>query len=493
MDEGSRGTGQRFQVRLWDLAVVVVGSAFVLDAARRSRVAWGGGLPDLAHAIGLTVLTFGLAVGLVVVGQWVRRLGERQGRAWALIWRVLAVGWLAGSLVEVVAAMQVAGAGTATRLFNDQAAMRLRLTTLMTTLGMVGLILAATPLGPRSTGATPKPRPRWGSWPSVVLAALVGLVVVALGHGFIPYLVLIAMEAVWNALSRAPLVPRPILFDRMATASLEALPGLVGCLATAIWIDDDLRAAARDPLHARPPRPWPGVLARLVSVVMAASGSAYVLLVSIPKLSPPLAEGLATVVEPSTIATVTLGFATLAAGFSARAAAHLVAGTEATGRPAAPEPPLRRLGPWPRRIIGGMVGLVCLEIIAAAVQAILRDLEYRWYIPIGLDAWGAIFRAPASWLGYPTGSSGWFVLFDRPDDFLIGIAAIWLTIRLGALLASKDSGRPSPLDTLATNRLALGRFLGWWVGLTTLMLASLPGLAVVGVTLMHFVIRWVGR
>src|SRR5947209_16601185 len=117
MDQGSHQSGDRFQVRLWDLIVLVVGASYVLDVARRSRLAWGGGLPDLAHAIGLTVLTLGLAVALVVVGQWVRQLRERRGRSWGLIWRVLAVGWLAGSVVEVAGALQVANATAATPLF----------------------------------------------------------------------------------------------------------------------------------------------------------------------------------------------------------------------------------------------------------------------------------------------------------------------------------------------------------------------------------------
>jgi hypothetical protein len=40
---------------------------------------------------------------------------------------------------------------------------------------------------------------------------------------------------------------------------------------------------------------------------------------------------------------------------------------------------------------------------------------------------------------------------------------------------------------------ALGRFLGWWIGLTTVILASLPGLGIVGVTLIHFAIQWVAK
>jgi hypothetical protein len=294
------------------LIVLVVGASYVLDVARRSRLAWGGGLPDLAHAIGLTVLTLGVFVGLVLAGQWARRLRDREKRPWPIFWRVLMMGWLAGSLVEVAAALQIASSAFVAPGLGNAATMRLRLTPLMTGLGMVGLILAVTPLEPRP--ARPGPRPRLGSWPSVALAALVGVVFLALPHGYIPYLVLIAIEAVQNALSQAPLVARPGLFDRMATAGLEALPGLLGCLATAVWVDDDLRAAARDPIVARAPRSWWGMVARASTVALAVAGTAYVLLVSIPTLSPSLTEGLATMVDPSTVATIALGVATLAAG-----------------------------------------------------------------------------------------------------------------------------------------------------------------------------------
>ena len=448
-----------------------------------------GGLPDFAHAVGLMVLTLGVAVALVVIVGWVGRLRVREGRAWASAWRVVAVCWLAGSLVEIAAALQVAPAPAPS--FGDKDLMRLRLDSLTAALGMVGLILAVAPLGPRPTGMTP--RPRWGSLPTLTLAAVLGLAILAFGHGSIPYLVLLALEAVHNAMRLAPLIRRPIVFDRLATACLEALPGLIGCLLTAAWVDDDLRAAARDPLEERARRSWRGTIARASTVILAASGSAYVVLVSIPKLSPQLAEGLAAVVDPSLVATVALGLAALAAGFSARSAGHLAAVTRPDDRPAARESTSRRLGPWPRRVLGGVVSLASLEITVAAVQEIRGDLEDRWYVPIRLGAWTSIVWTPKGWFGSPSGISAWDRLIERPDDALIGIVALWLTIRLAGLVAGKHAGRPSPLDLFATDRLALRRFLGCWVALTIAMLASLPGLAIVGVTLLHFVIRWTAR
>lgn len=495
MDRVPGESGDRFQVRLADLVVLVVGAAYVLDVARRSRLAWGGGLPDLEHAIGLTVLALGVSVGLVVVGQWVRRLrvGRGQTRAWPLIWRVAAAAWLAGSMVEVASALQADVIKNAVPpSLRDKDALRLRLGSLSAMLGMVGLFLASAPIAPGRRGAHPGPKPRLGSWPNVALASVVGLVILALEHGIIPYLVLIAMEAVWNAMRRAPLVHRPIVFDRLILASLQSLPGLVGCFLTAVWVDDDLRAADRDPVGARAPRPWWGVIARISTVLLAAGGSAYALFRSIPMLSVWLAEGLGTVVEPSMAATVVLGFAFLAGGFAARGAGLLAVAAEGDDPSASREARPRRLGAWPRRIIAVMVGLVMLEITGAAIQAMTRDLELRWYIPISLDSWALIFREPARWLGLPPSVFGWSPLFDRPDEFLIGIAALWMIARLVTLVYSKRPG-PSALDAIAADRLAFGRFLGWWVALSTAMLASLPGLALVSVALTHYVVFWLAR
>jgi hypothetical protein len=489
MDQGPGGSSGRFQVRLWDLVVVVLGASYVLDVARRSRVAWGGGLPDLAHGIGLLVLTLGVGVGLVLVGQWVRRLRERGGRVWSSICRALALSWLVGALIEVAAALQIANTTGPLLRFGGLREMRLEIASLMATLGMVGLMLASYPLGTRATSSIP--RPRWGSWPGVTFATVVGIAILGLGHGAIPYLVLLAIEFVRHAMWRAPLVARPFVLDRLMTCCVEALPGLIGCYLTAVWVDDDLRAAARDPLGARAPRSWWGVFARFATLALAASGLAYVLLISIPTLHPWLAEGLSIAMDQSTIATITLGFAALAAGFSARAAAHLASGTVTVDRPAGLEPTSRRLGVWPRRIIGGMVALACLEITAAAVQSILGDLESRWYIPIPFERWTSILDQPARYFGYTI--SGWYLLTDRLDALLIAIAATWLTIRLASLTAPKNAGRPTPFDLIGGDRLVLGRFLGWWVGLTTVMVASLPGLAIVGVTLFHFVARWLAK
>src|SRR4051794_12097457 len=105
MDADRSVPGGRWQVRLGDLALVGVGSAYVLDVARRSRTTWSGGLPDLEHALGLIVLTLGVGLVLILAAQGVRALrdrgeGPRGARVWGLAWRSAALGWLGWSVIE---------------------------------------------------------------------------------------------------------------------------------------------------------------------------------------------------------------------------------------------------------------------------------------------------------------------------------------------------------------------------------------------------------
>lgn len=483
MDLASIPAGVRHQFRLRDLAVVVVGASVVVDAARRSREAWGGNRPDLAHGLGLALLALGLVVGAVVVG----RVPAREVREWGLAWRAAAVAWLAGALAGLVVALQeVAQPGPPP--FGGGTALGLRVALLMTALGLVGLVLAATP--GRARRRPVGRRGRWGSWPSILLAAAVGVVLLALGHALIPYLVLIAIEAVHNALSRAPLVPRPALADRVAMAGVEALPGLVGCLVTAAWVDDDLRRAARDPggVDAGPPRPWPMILMRGAGVALAGLGGAWTLFAATPRLSPPLAEGLGVVLTPGLVATVVAGFAMFAAGLAARGAAGRPAtGPDATA--AGPVPGLR----WPRRIAAIGVGLICLEITAAAAQLVAHDLTERWYIPVSLYGWGQLIGSVIRPFRPAAGIPGWEMLFSHPDTCLVAAAAIWLAARLAGRLWAGQPGSPAPLDALAADRRAAGRFGAWWVALTVAIVASLPGLAAVAVALFQRVLAWTGR
>jgi hypothetical protein len=468
---GSSGESSgRFQIRLGDLAVLVVGSAYVLDVTRRSRAGWVGNLPDLDHALGLVVLSLGVALVLIVLGQGVRRLREPRRDRWALLWRLAALAGLVWLTAEVASSLQRPEKDALPPAFSI-ADMRLNVIPLATSLALVGSILAVSPLRPRRR--VPSLRPGWSSRLSIVLALVAAVGFIAAGYGSFPYMVLLALEAVQNALHRAPMVARPIVFDRLNLAGLEALPGLAGCLLTALWIDDDLRLAWSDPAQARTLRSWSGLLGRASTVALAVIGSGYVLVCSIPRLSPQLAEGLGAIFEPSTLATIALGFAGLSAGISARASAILADRSEPG------EPIENRLAMlWVRRIVGGIACLILLESIAAAVLRIRGDFEDHWYVPFHIDAWTSSFAYP---------------LIDRPGIYLMASLAAWLVYRLIRLFLTKKADRPASLDLIGEDRLAMGRFLGWWVGLTTLMMASLPVLGIIGVTLTHHLIRWVAN
>jgi len=478
-------TGDRFQVRLRDLAVAVLGSAFVLDVARRSMAAWGGGPPDLQHALGLAVLALAVSLALIVAGRRSRSLragngpATRGARAWALVWRSAAVGWLACSVAEAAWVLQFDRAGMATSALGGlRSAARLGVVPLCTAMGMIGLILAASPCPPRPTSASP---PR-AAWLSAVFAGLAGLALVAIGYEAIAYLILLALDAVTNAMIRAPMTPRAPLFDRLARSGLEAAATGAACLATAAWVAEDLRRAAHDPRSARGPRSWPGVLARLATTSAAAIGGVYLLLVSHPNVHPQLAEGFATIVDPITAATIALGFAGLAAGLAAGGSARLAtdggAGPESVGS----RPPSRV---WTRRLVHSAGCLVAAEIIAAAVLAIRGVTERRWYAPIDLPTWIDLLRYPTGWLGSSSSWPGLSSPLDHPGDLLILLAAPWIVVRLLALIAGGTAGPPPALDEIAADRLALGRFLGWWAALTVAMLAALPAYFLGGLALWH--------
>jgi hypothetical protein len=382
-------------------------------------------------------------------------------------WRLVALSGLAWLIFEIAEALTFTSVNTM-MTESLRGAMRLEIVPLATSLALVGLVLAISPLGRRRQSSRWKPN--GNTRLSVVLATAAGLAYFAVGFGNFPYLVLLALEFVQNAMTRAPLVARPIVFDRLHLACLEALPGLIGCLLTALWIDDDLRSSASDPASSRVPRSTLGVIYRTSTMILAAIGSAFVLMVSIPKLSPPLAEGFATLLDPSIVWTIVVGFSGLAAGLSARGAASLADRDGSASFAEAVE------NPWPRRTVGGIVGFGAIEVIAQAVLRMRQDYEEHWYILFNFDFWLSAFG---------------FRLLTQPGESLMAVVALWLIYRLIRLFVAKSSDRSAALDLIIGDRLALGRFLGWWVGLTILMPASLPLLGILGMTLTHHLILWV--
>jgi hypothetical protein len=200
-----------------------------------------------------------------------------------------------------------------------------------------------------------------------------------------------------------------------------------------------------------------------------------------------VAEGIASLFEPSTVATIVLGFAGLALGISARGASRLVVPTLSAELS---ESPGSGLGRWPWRILGVLIGLVALDNIVTAVHKIRGDEDNEVYVSFTAQAWMTFLEGPLLWLGFPKLTNPWDILFYQPSAALMMILTSWMVYRLIRLFLSKISGRASALDLVAADRLTWGRFLGWWLGLTTLMLACLPVLAVTGVTLTHHLVRW---
>ncbi len=484
MDRGDEAVGRGPRVRLSSLVVLVVWSAMLLDVVRRARVNWGGNWPEDGRILELATLALGVGLGLVLLGEVVAHWRKRV-TLWPLAWRGVVIAWVAWSSSGLIRDLTVDEAELRTYLAASlQLTMRMAAIPLSVGIGLVGVMLGLLP----RQGVSKQSSPRW-AWLSAVWAGLAGVAILGAGYGWLPYLVLLAMEAVENAM-RGPLAPRihHPFNDRMTTAGWDGAGCVVVCLVTAAWLARDLRLrAGTDPTLAS--RSRFGIVARIFSTFATAGAGLYAGGVAIPRLQPLLIEGITSLLDPFSIASVTMGFAWLAAGIVARSQAP-IATIESEVRP---EPAAVALWTWRalRYLAVTAVFVVALAIAAAALFEIRRDVTDRWYVPLSVRDWTRILQGPRAWFGplSPTRANSIDYL-DGPILLLLQITALWLTVRLIALAIGFRRPGLSPFDALVATQTTLGNFLGNWLALTTLMLAALPVLALAGTALVPHLIGW---
>src|SRR5262249_50426665 len=150
-------------------------------------------------------------------------------------------------------------------------------------LAMIGVALG---MGAGLTFARSDPKRPRPYWLFVPLAALAGLLFMGQPGGWwavIPQLILVALEAVYNAMP--PPEPRlpGSLSARLLRAGIEAIPAALACLWLAL-------VAAHDFERTRRARPWAttrgGWILRLLSLVAALAAGIVVVLVAIPTMHP---------------------------------------------------------------------------------------------------------------------------------------------------------------------------------------------------------------
>ncbi len=459
-------TGPRFRVGIGDLILWVAGLG-VLAALTRGVRAWEWFTPlvDIDRLMGLSGLSLAVFLGLALARQTKGRGLSRASVAWRL------------SMSAVLGAFAFAEGTILTANHSGSAAMSQRaLVPIEMTLLMVGTVAALSP-----GRGLPKRR----ATQSVLLAAAAA-VVIAATVAFIPYLVLLAMDAVRNALTfpYRSSWPRVAFHEKMVTAGFESLLPLTACLVLALVVSREFRRQGS--LVSGSDRHRRGTLTLLSATAAAAGGMAWLLAFTIPALSGWLAEGVWMTIRPHDALAVVVGFAGLACGLAARSA----------DRPGGPEPGIvGARSRWP----------VLVGMATACFALLLTDVIVSQCLStFGLD--GREGGPWTRWVGWTEAAYEWFRSVvpspveqvwrssQSPECAVLILGQSWVAWRVAfSLLApSGPPPVPAPIDMQFRDRESFGRFAARWAALTVLMTASLPVLFVSGVALLHLVFRALG-
>jgi len=364
---------------------------------------------------------------------------------------------------------------------------------------MVGLVVGMRPTRP---ARVPK-HPGLSSWLMVVIAVLGGLAIVAC-QMIIPYLVLIAIEAVVNARMRpaeaaskflsnpiGPVMPRS-LAGRLAESIPAVGLAVLVCLVAAGWLSSSLRRLAAKGIGSPTDRHSVNVLVAGLGVAALLFGSAgWLVFHTLPMVQPLLMEGLELTVGLWEIGIVMLGFLVFAAGLVARA---LAPGQELpTDGGGDPSRTVSRFAAGLAKavvvLVLGVVILTCLSWIVERFPSIAR-----WF-PSGLVG-GVV--APIRGLSEPfwswaKGEPSLSVLSYQPALCLLALVVPWLGWRTVGLLFSVRGSAEAPLDRVVDDPARACSFVGYWAALWALLVAALPTLALAGLMLLHQAIGASGR
>ena len=488
---------RRFQVRLGDLATWVVGSAVFFALARGARGFWIDWITprrlilDVDRAVGVALLAPATLIVLRLVRDAVRP-GDR--RRFAAAWRLSGVAFLAGMALLIAGMVRDESRPTTAPVFG-RPQWGIKLGALGMAIGTIGVLLGVVPVRRPRASTT---RRRWVA-PSVILAGLAGVAVAGFwGESIIPYLVIIALDAVMHAKQAPALVPDiyrfghaapasfrdptlwPSLDQRLAAAGLAAAVALVACGLAAHWLSRDLREPAEE--RGRP-RSWPGVLYRLATAGAAWGIGAYLLFVALPRMYPPLEEGLWTLLGPTWRAAIVAPFVALAAGLSARG----VAGP-AEPRPAEAETSRSPWPSWVRPLAVGFVKLAIVVVLAMTILAAVAQLRggvegLPWWAPYPVAEILGAAMMPFEW----TTTTAIYLDPKMTPDALVLLAATALLVVLAARFLLAPGA--APIDRIARDRCLVGRFLGAWLAMTGVMLALLPAFFLAGMATLHVTLK----
>ena len=315
-------------------------------------------------------------------------------------------------------------------------------------------------------------------WLFVILAGMAAVLIAALPFwpALIAYLVLIALEAVTNAMyhpypiaMHERLIPQPGFSTRLLHAGLDAAVAAGFCLALAV-------AVARDFERLRQGKPWAtkpaGWAFRFLLLAGAAAAGVYIAVVTIPMIHPWFAEGFRQVLGPIDAAAIVCCFGLFGAGMAARA----IAG-----------PTQSPMSLWVSRISR----VARLAIIGTVLFAVLNNLPDPTLLesrsPPLFTSVVAFIREflNSFWKRFPDSLTADAIRLLAIENLLWTSMMLTIACFTIELFVRDDSSLTSPFDQLAESPAAARGFAWLALGFTVLCLAALPTLIVAGQALLH--------
>jgi hypothetical protein len=466
----------RLQVSLADLSVLVLAAGLAAGVVRGAKDI--GAMPERMAGVGVEIVAvcFALLLGRSIVGLARRPAGAgvtRVGRLASMAWRVLAILLLLQFVIQESGVLRVDMATrnalrSETTGWYERYTLREVLVPVCAILAMFGVAVG---MGAGTALARPEPRRPRPSWLFVPLAAIAGMLIVALPnmYNFIPCILLVAMEGVNNALPPGSRYTTASLSVRMLRAGIVAVPAALAITGLAMIVARDFGRAGRS-------LPWAttrlGWSVRLIALALALVAGTAMAIVGIPMMSPLWLDGFGQVLDPEVVMTILAGFGTLAVGLAARAVVP---------RPASERPR------WLRRLSFvlpiGMMGIVLLSVLTCLPSATEIDPELPPIVGRLLAGVGEVHGRVWDVLPDPLV----IVLQESlaPNHVVWILSAAGLAVFLVELAMRPPGLRTTPFDLVAGEPGRLVRFIWLSAALIVVCVAAVPTLIVVGQVILH--------